>query len=122
MADDTKKVMKLNSSVSRAVQVMLVKIATAISNTAKIAAPYLSGTLRRSISISTTKLSRGIVVVGSPVVYARRREFENNLHPDRKYYLKKGYELNAGYIRTVIKQTLDTVLNSESGADFTFSG
>lgn len=122
MADDTKKVMKLNSSVSRAVQVMLVKIATAISNTAKIAAPYLSGTLRRSISISTTKLSRGIVVVGSPVAYARRREFENNLHPDRKYYLKKGYELSAGYIRTVIKQTLDTVLNSESEADFTFSG
>lgn len=122
MRDDMHKVMKLKPNVSKAVQVMLMKIATTVANTAKIAAPYLSGTLRKSIWIKTNKLSQGSVIVGSPVAYARRREFENNLHPDRKYYLKKGYELSAGYIRTVIKQTLDTALNSESGGDFTFSG
>lgn len=63
MSDDTKKVMRLKSNVSRAVQVMLMKIATTISNTAKVAAPYLSGTLRRSISINTMKLTQGTVVV-----------------------------------------------------------
>lgn len=121
MSDDIKKVMRLKSNVSRAVQVMLMKIATTISNTAKVAAPYLSGTLRRSISINTMKLTQGTVVVWSPVAYARRREFENNLHPDRKYYLKKWYDLNRSYIREIVKNTFDTILNSDSNADFTSS-
>ncbi len=114
MSDDTAKVMKLNASVSRSVQVMLMKIATTISNTAKVAAPYLSGTLRRSISIKTNKLSRGVVVVWSPVAYARKREFENKAHPDRRYYLKKWYDLNRSYIREIVKETFNTVLNSDS--------
>lgn len=49
MRDDMHKVMKLKPNVSKAVQVMLMKIATTVANTAKIAAPYLSGTLRKSI-------------------------------------------------------------------------
>ena len=114
MSDDTAKVMKLNANVWKSVQVMLMKIATTISNTAKVAAPYLSGTLRRSISIKTNRLAQGTVVVGAPVAYARRREFENNAHPERKYYLRKWYELNRSYIREIVKQTFDKVLNSDS--------
>lgn len=121
MRDDMHKVMKLKPNVSKAVQVMLMKIATTVANTAKIAAPYLSGTLRKSIWIKTNKLSQGSVVVGSPVAYARRREFENNLHPNRRFYMKKWYNLNKSYIDQIVKKTFDEILWSDSNASFTFS-
>ncbi len=121
MRDDMHKVMKLKPNVSKAVQVMLMKIATTVVNTAKIAAPYLSGTLRKSIWIKTNKLSQGSVVVGSPVAYARRREFENNLHPSRRFYMEKWYNLNKSYIDQIVKKTFDEILWSDSNASFTFS-
>lgn len=121
MRDDMHKVMKLKPNVSKAVQVMLMKIATTVANTAKIAAPYLSGTLRKSIWIKTNKLSQGSVIIGSPVAYARRREFENNLHPSRRFYMEKWYNLNKSYIDQIVKKTFDEILWSDSNASFTFN-
>lgn len=61
----------------------------AVKNRAIILAPKDSGDLRRSgaVSVSTSKDEAIISFGNSDVKYARRRHYENNLHPSTKYYL-----------------------------------
>lgn len=58
-----------------------------ILNQARMNAPILTGALRASGNISATGLYSRVIGFGVP--YATIREFENNLHPNTKYYLKR---------------------------------
>ena len=110
---DLKAIGKLNANVSKSIQLMMMKIALEISNTAKTLAPYLSGTLRRSIWIATNRIAQGVVVVWSPVAYAKRREFENNLNPDRRLYLERWYTMNKEKIDKIAKESMHKALFSK---------
>lgn len=58
-----------------------------ILNKARINAPVLTGALRASGNISNTGMySR---VIGFSVPYATVREFNNNKHPNTKFYLRR---------------------------------
>lgn len=108
---DFDKLFNLDWSVSSAVQLMLTDISLLIQNSAKVNAPYLTWNLRRSISTDFNKIQRWIAVVWSPVKYARVREYVNNLHPDRRYYLKRAYEDNRSEIINIINTSLKKKLN-----------
>ena len=107
---DLKKIENLDENFSKSIQLVLMKISLTISNAAKEYAPYLSGTLRRSIWIATDRIAQGVVVVWSPVAYAKRREFENNLNPDRKFYLQRWYTMNINTLDEIIQESMKKVL------------
>lgn len=68
----------------------LSKMGTAIKNRAEMYAPVLTGALRADGRV--VKDSPDSVTVrfgGFSVPYARRRHYENNLHPETKYYLER---------------------------------
>ena len=76
-----------------------------IRRKATLNAPYLSWTLRRSITTSIG-MDWKTGYVGSNQPYARRREFENNKNPDRKYYMRNarndsGEEVEKIFIKEV---------------------
>lgn len=55
-------------------------------------APYDTGTLKKSIwrfPANITTRTRKVNVWPREVVYAERREYENNKNPDRKFYMKR---------------------------------
>lgn len=101
------RIPKMWENVSGAIQLMLMDVANVVKNSAKQNAPYLTGTLRRSISTDFNKIQRGTAVVWSDVKYARRREYENNKNPDRKYYLWRWYSENEWKILRIVKEALD---------------
>lgn len=110
---DIKKIENLDENFSKSIQLILMKIALTISNSAKEYAPYLSGTLRRSIWIATNRIAQGVVVVWSPVSYAKRREFENKLNPDRRLYLERWYTMNKEKIDKIAKESMHKALFSK---------
>lgn len=77
-----------------------------IRNSAKENSPLKTGTLRRSITANFNQIKDWIVLVWSPVAYARIREYVNNLHPDRKFYFKNAYEENQDRIRELFNDAL----------------
>lgn len=83
------------SSLKRNTQQGLVMMANDMSNRAKANAPYDSGNLSRSIRIRRTGMADEIEVVaggsfaGKEIKYAARREYENNLHPSTRHYMKR---------------------------------
>lgn len=76
----------------------LIKLGTQINNKAKSGAPYLTGALVNSIRVDTSEqdtvyvLAGGKAPNGAKVPYARRREYENNLHPNTRYYMKNAFQ------------------------------
>lgn len=71
---------------------MVKRIASSVNIQAKANAPVLTGALRNSGRISANgDYSYNVKFGGSPtgVYYARRRHYENNLHPGTKYYLSR---------------------------------
>ena len=57
-------------------------------------APYQTGALRNTIRVqevdaNTLEVIAGGSYGGKKVPYAWRREWENNLHPDRKHYMQR---------------------------------
>lgn len=109
---------KLNTATLRQVEnnaiLGLSKMAYGINNLAKSKAPVLTGTLINSIRVDPTDKSGGIfyVLAGGTagsynVPYAQRREFENNKHPNTKYYMQKSFDEitknYAEYFREVAK-------------------
>ena len=108
---DWNKLFKLWDNVSSAVQLILTDVALLIQNSAKINAPYLSWNLRRSISTQFDFIQKWTVIVWSPVKYARRREFENNLHPRTMRYLRRWYSENESKIKDIINKNLSKELN-----------
>ena len=107
---DIDKVSQLEFNVEDAIELALIKIWLKVQNQAKLNAPYQTGTLRRSISTDFSKIKRGMVVVGSPVAYARRREFQNFKNPHRRFYLKRAYEMQQAEIGRIITEALDREL------------
>lgn len=86
---------KLNRTTTNTKKATLA-LAYAISNQAMRGAPVLTGALINSIRV--TDDANNIIYVkaggsfsGKSVPYAKRREYENNLHPDKKYYMKKAF-------------------------------
>lgn len=67
-------------------------MAEATLQRAKMLAPVLTGSLRADGRIEPTEAGFDIVFGSEAVPYARRRHFENNLHPDTKYYLQNAGE------------------------------
>lgn len=65
-----------------------------VAKNARNRAPVLTGALKSSIRIDTSKMSSYTVYVRAGgiggVKYARRREFENKLHPQTKHYMSNG--------------------------------
>lgn len=76
----------------------LVKLGTQINNKAKSNAPYLSGALVNSIRVDTSEqdtvhvFAGGKAPNGAKVPYAKRREYENNLHPGTRYYMRNAFQ------------------------------
>ena len=68
----------------------LAKMGTAILNRAQMYAPVLTGALRADGRVVKDSPSSVTVRFGGfSVPYARRRHYENNKHPDTKYYLER---------------------------------
>lgn len=69
-----------------------------IAAQARANAPYETGALRNSIRVHSVDANTVEVIAGGAfgnksVPYALRREYENNLHPDRKHYMKRAQKL-----------------------------
>lgn len=69
--------------------VALNRMGNSVLNLAKMYAPYKTGALLRDGRVRTTNLDTTISFGGFAVPYARRRHYENNLHPQTKYYLER---------------------------------
>lgn len=67
----------------------LAKMGSSVLNLAKMYAPYKSGDLLRDGRVEKEQDSVKIAFGGFAVPYARRRHYENNLHPNTKYYLER---------------------------------
>lgn len=68
-----------------------------IANQAKAGAPVLSGALRDTIHV--TEAQAGLVIIsaggsfaGKKVDYARKREYENQAHPNTRYYMTNAFK------------------------------
>lgn len=108
---DIDKVKNLNFNIENATNLALTKIWLIVQNRAKENAPYLTWTLRKSIATDFDNISKWFVVVWSPVQYAKRREYENKLHPDRKFYLKRWYTENKKEILNIVRRFISEKLN-----------
>lgn len=108
---DIKKIEDLDKNVSSAVQFILDKVSqNVLTNYAKVNAPYRSGDLRSSIGRDTRQIQQWIVIVWSPLPYARIREYVNNLHPNTKYYLWRAYSEHIPDIKQEIITSLSDKL------------
>lgn len=67
-------------------------MADGINNLAAIKAPKLTGALKSDGRVEKIQNGYEVVYGDSRVPYARRRHFENNKHPDTKYYLQNAGE------------------------------
>lgn len=75
----------------------VLKLGAAVAAQARSNAPVLTGNLVRSIRIDSSK--QGVVFVAAggnagsySVPYAKRREYENNLHPNTKMYMHRAFD------------------------------
>jgi len=85
-------------------------------NIAKSNAPILSWNLRRSIvtNIKTTLNNNLIWQIWSKLKYAKRREFENKKHPNRKYYMKKAKNYIENNIWNIFEQHLNNLIRNNN--------
>ena len=68
----------------------LAKMGTSILNRAQMYAPVLTGALRADGRVlKESPFSITVRFGGYSVPYARLRHYENNKHPDTKYYLER---------------------------------
>ena len=67
----------------------LARMGDSILNLAQMYAPVLTGALRADGRVVKEPNSVTVRFGGFSVPYARRRHYENNKHPDTKYYLER---------------------------------
>lgn len=67
----------------------LSRMGGSILNLAQMYAPVLTGALRADGRVVKEPNSVTVRFGGFSVPYARRRHYENNKHPDTKYYLER---------------------------------
>lgn len=65
------------------------RMGNSVLNLAKMYAPYKTGALLRDGRVHTNNLQTTVSFGGFSVPYARRRHYENNLHPNTKLYLER---------------------------------
>ena len=111
--DDFDKAVNMEKSVSSWIQLVLTDVALLIQNTAKMPwyAPVLTWHLRWSITTDFNRIQQWMVVVWSDAPYARRREFENKLHPQNLLYLHRAWRDNETRVWEIIKNDLSKELN-----------
>ena len=63
-----------------------------VASRARFNAPVKTGALRNSIRVAPEGRDVYIIAGSSRVPYARRREYENNLHPETKHYMHRAFE------------------------------
>ena len=107
MQHETTTIVKFISQKDKALKIETAKIEEALGrmghrilNLAKMYAPVDTGALVADGRLSQEGTEVTVSFGGLSVPYARRRHYENNLHPNTKYYLE-----NAG--DQVTKQGLD---------------
>jgi len=104
LSDNLRKSLAKGRDMSDPIQKALLKISLLIQNSAKEFAPYKTWSLRKSI---THVIQKNKAIIWSPLKYARRRNYENNLNPDRKFYLvARAYDTNKDEIQQIFKDTL----------------
>lgn len=104
---DLKKIQELPKTVSSAVQYILERVwQNVLLNNAKKNAPFLSGDLHDSLTLNFNKIEEGVIIVGSPLPYAWLREYVNNKHPWRLFYLWRAYSEHIPEIREIIVNSL----------------
>lgn len=67
----------------------LAKMGDSILNRAQLYAPVKTGALRADGRVIKEENKVLVAFGGFAVPYARRRHYENNLHPETKYYLER---------------------------------
>ncbi|MCM1218190.1 MAG: hypothetical protein NC548_27205 [Lachnospiraceae bacterium] len=72
-------------------------LAYGIANEVQRGTPVESGNLINSIRVTDGKQGTIYVLAGGSwsggnVPYGKRREYENNLHPDKKYFMHNGFD------------------------------
>lgn len=79
---------KVDRLINRMMVDGLTNLGKDVKNRAVILAPKDSGDLRRSGVVNVKRNDTVVISFGnSEVKYARRRHYENNLHPSTRYYL-----------------------------------
>ena len=81
------------NNLNRGITKGLLNIGAAIAKQARTNAPVDTGALKGSIRVAeknatTVYVLAGGNVGGKSIPYALRREYENNLHPDKKHYMR----------------------------------
>lgn len=71
------------------IQEALAKVGQAILNRAQMYAPVKTGALRADGRVLRGQDSVSVIFGGFSVPYARRRHYENNLHPETLRYLER---------------------------------
>lgn len=104
---DIEKLMNINEKLNATIQIILTDVSLEISNNAKENAPYLTWSLRRSISPDFNYIKRWFSVVWSPLNYAWLREYVNNRNPQTKYYLKRAFTEHEWEITKIILEDLN---------------
>jgi hypothetical protein len=96
--------------INNEIQMWLVKASLLTQNKSKDIAPYLSWTLKRSISVDYSWLSQLYTIVWSSLPYARIRHFINNKNPQTLRYLWRWYEDSKQEIDWIFKKIMDKIL------------
>ncbi len=84
--DEQMKIIRMN------VRNALKAMADATLQRAQMLAPVLTGALKSDGRVEPTADGFEVLFGSEKVPYARRRHYENNLHPDTKYYLQNAGE------------------------------
>lgn len=104
LSNNLQKRLKDWRNINDMIQKSLLQVSLKIQNSAKEFAPYKTGKLRQSI---THTIQKNKAMIWSPLPYARRRNYENNLNPDRKFYLiTRAYDVNKSEINEIFKDNL----------------
>lgn len=99
------------AKLSRGITKGLLNLGAAIAKQARDNAPVDTGALKGSIRVAEQSPTSVLVLAGGnaggkSVPYALRREFENNLHPDKKHYMERA-------VKTVAKGDIKQYFSKE---------
>lgn len=73
-------------------------------------APYLTWTLRRSI---TTKVTMDTWIIWTNVKYAKVREYVNKKNPHKKFYMKRALDSSVDKVNQIFLKNISDVFNNK---------
>lgn len=90
------------TDIQRKTNVGLLRMGFDIASRARYNAPVKTGALRNDIRTTTSGSSVYVLAGSSRVPYARRREYENRLHPSTTHYMGRAFAsiLNSNWEET----------------------